>query len=436
MKHINLSTLHSRTVPGNESIAFQDGSFMRDTTEAVNQFRNGYLNKAGFCNLFAKITEKHTNIWVTLSIEDELYNAYIYPSWLCSANALAHPNYRKYEQFTRMGFRANEKPLTAYINDKTSKVGGFLTEIENKMVICSSYLENKEYSDAGVASVLIHEVGHAYTFFQYSIRVVVFNAALNQASQNLSKARNYEEVKIIFNETCDVLDISEREFIKETKNTDNRVTQYTYLASNMGKVFDVLPNFDVSDKFTQDAAEELADIFVARHGGAKARMEMRAHYEKYSGSKTIVKSTMVHFAKIASMIGLVVVAPASSVVSITGCILGIGSIVKLYGFIKTHTSISGYTTAFQQIKKMQNQLIEQIKESKIKDKSLINSIEEAMSYGDQLLATVSNNDSAFYTVMSFFNTSMRDARGMRFYQDQLEGLTSNRLFLSASKFTT
>ena len=432
MKYLDLNSINARAIPGTESIAIQDGSYGRETTALVGQLRGGYINHAGFANAFAKITEKHTCIWVTLTFEENYHNAHIFPSWLCSANALAGPEYRHYEQFTRMGFNSKDKPLIAYINDKTSKVGGFLKDIENKMAICKSYFENKDFSDESVASVLIHEVGHAYTFFQYSIRTVVFNAALSQASQNLSKARSYEEVKIIFKETCDLLDINDRTFIEELKNTQNRVTQFTYLASNMAKSFETLPSMDVSKGFSQDAAEVLADIFAARHGCERGTMGKRAYYELRENNSWIMKSAMITFAKIAGGTALGIAdGGAGATLPFIYSLFNVG---KLILFIERIGSINGITTAHQQVKKMQNQLIERLKAAKLKDVELIKMIDESLAYGDQLLAQLSQNDSMFFTLLGFLKSDIRNARAMRFYQDQLEGLAANRLFLSASKF--
>lgn len=438
MKYINpLSNVLNKYQIAQESIAFQSGKFMKEVTESVRRYRDRSLGKVAFCYQIEDLVKKHTNIKTTVNIEADYDNAHVSVDWITLTNSLIDgaPDAVSHT-FHRHGLK-NQNIFEAFINDKTSRVGGFFAEINCPITLGEPIIDDEKVTDGSVATVILHEVGHVYTFFQYCIRTCVYNVVLTQASQNLNNCRNYQEVKILFNDVCKVLEIEDTNFIDEVKDTANRVVQYNYLVANTLRDFKFLPRYDVSSDYSQDAAEELADIFVARHGGAKEVMEFRAYHDTAGEASrylrklcamSLVKTISFGFlTKLSLLLG-----PIGYTVVAVFATLTISAFIATKDLLATFSK-NGFSTTAGMIKRMQNQAVERLKSLKKLTREEVKLCYDSLSYGDELLQNFKDVDSFMFTFYSFFVAKQRDARTLRQYQDRLESLTANRLFLSSAQ---
>lgn len=437
MKHLNFDVRPMGV--GLESIAFQDTKYFDELTELVKKARAKLISESAFCNLVDKATFNHKGILTSTHIEYGMVNAWITPKWLTGTNPIQSREYLRYDDFFRNTSLADsDRAYRGLIDDQKARVGGFLSKIEHLMCLGSPLMfDDRLCSPEGAASVILHEVGHAYTFMQYSMGMCMFNIMLSQTSAELNKAKTYGEVKVVFKESAKAMGITDTAFIDEVRDTNNKLVQLEYFAANAAAMSKYIMLSDVSSNFTQNASEEIADIFAARHGAEKAVMEIRRIFASETApimQHLSIALSVVFAGAVTTGVAAVFMPIVAPITALLVC-AGFYATRKIYNGAATRT---GVTTGIQQIRKMQNQTIERLK-SKMNEGNekayaeLVEYVQSTIGYGDSLLADLKGNESLFFELVTLFNTDKRDARRMREYQDRLEALSANRLFVKAAQ---
>lgn len=415
---------------GLESIAFQNGDFYRELTDIITKARAGSKDKAAkeqVAKDIALCTAKYTNISVTVEFIDQFNNACIFPSLLAREGVhygagMAEMMKKYYDYATKLG---RGRKLEGLVNTATSKVGGEFMALTHKSYYDTSFIfSNRQFSAAGAAAVILHETGHAFTFFEYLADTVMINLHLQEAYQELMQATGDGEVRMIVERTRKNLKLNDpAEWSKDiTKETD-KGTVIHILASEAALARNKTDNKMI---YTQDVAEEMAEIFCVRHGGAEGLIDVRRYF---ANNNSIADA---NFGVLLSAVIAAVGALSLPVLGPVGAaIIAIGLSGVIGGNVAAAT-LPEFTKFSQTIGKVRNQMVERLKQANLPPdvvRECLRNIDLAVTAmkdvpDDKLPALV-----AFW---DFFRTSKRSVREWREYTDKLENLATNDLFIRAS----
>lgn len=419
MKQLNIAT---------ESIAFQTGAFFKDLTLIIQDAWGGATrSKEDDSKVAIRIDQcvyKHTGISVSTRFDHDWDNSCICIPSLTRGNVLNSADFNK---FLEKNFNSNTSFLDmerkGWIDPAASRVSGAFSEVVFKMWL--GHIFNDKYSAEESAVTILHEVGHAFTFLQFMADTVIVNHVLQRTYQELTSSNADKKIKLIVTKAASDTSIKNRDWLQSITDETNGEVAFKLLAT---AVYIEPRDMDNKRFFSRDACEELADIFAVRHGGARAMLTMRAKEKWVSRSHQYL--AIIGFA----MAGLVV----ATVAPPPGILLFACSTVQLISNLIGHASMAIDTPDITSFKhkatKVRNQLVEQIKTSKLPKEEIV-AIVNNIELADQLMQ---NFDAEFHrdAMTRFFDMFQRgqmDARASREYTDVLERLSANDLFIRAAQ---
>lgn len=419
---------------GNESIAFQDGSFFKNLTLIIKDLRESGTRSKGdkadsYLSRIDRCIYDTTGILTMSTLWNDFDNAIVLIPNLTKGHVLNGPSFAKWVE---KNFNANNNSFSnaqrnGWVNPQTSRVGGAFSEIMHRAYIGTGVVLGTRYTPEEVAGMFIHEVGHAFTFLQFMSDTIMVNHVLQRSYQELTSGNANVPVRTILDKSAKDLNIEDNTWLQDISNDTDKEVAFKLLvtAVNIDK-----RGMDNKRYFTQDASEELADIFAARHGAATAVVTMRA---KMGPATTKEIMDLRHSFLFAAFTALsIVVAPVYAL------LFGFLTIVSVYLMFDSAGSTPDITNFKQAATKMRNQLVEQIKQSKL-SKEDIQAVLQNLIVVDQAIDTNRITPVDIPVIVRFtdmFRRGKMDARSSRDYTDKLEVLVSNNLFVRAAQFAT
>lgn len=420
---------------GNESIAIQSGAFSKALTLIIEDMRASGIRKVEELGKFTvridQCIYEHTGILSTVRIAANYNNCFVVIPSLTRGNALNSASFNKYlsENFdaARLSFYNLEQK--GWIDPANSRVGGAFSKIEFKIYLGDEDMISKRYTAEESASVIIHECGHAYTFLQFMADTIVVNAVLQRSYEQLTAGTADKKIKLILTNAAKDMRIDNTEWLQEVTDDTDAGVAYRLLVSAV----QIEPRFmDNKRYFTQDASEELADIFAVQHGAGRALLTMRAEgkYGKVNNTVLYMQTVAVSLAVLAAP---VICGPVAIPMAIMGLFLCAAAV---YGEVKFAATCPDITTFKQTATKIRNQFVDNLKSGKLPKEDVAAMIDN-ITLADKLIQNYSG-DFDPGTMSRFFDMFRRgkmDARSSRAYTDKLEVLVANELFVRAAQFS-
>ena len=419
MKQLNIAT---------ESIAFQTGAFFKELTMCVQDLRALEVVKEDdltkFCIRIDQCIYKHTGLSTNVKVWQGGDNAFVLVPSLARGNVL---NRQSFNKFLDKNFNADKISFlnlekSGWINPAESRVGGAFSEVNFRMFVGEMFLLGKTFTPEEAAAVILHEVGHAYTFIQFLADTIVVNTVLHRTYQELTSGGADKKVKIILTKAADDMALKNREWLEAVEDTTDKDVAFKVLVTAV----QIEPrNMDNKRFFSMDTAEELADIFAARHGAGKAIVTMRSKFvsmpQQSYGIMAGIGFTILG-------LGLVFLAPEAIFISLFGALL-------TYAGASEASRAVDITSFKQEAKKMRNQLVEKLKLSKLPKEEVAETI-ESIDLVDKIIQGYQGSGLDQATAVKFFDMFRRgkmEARASREYTDRLENLATNDLFIRAAQ---
>lgn len=420
---------------GLESISFQSGEFHRELTDIITEARKGPVNKQTKEEVGKKIalcTAKHTNIQTTVEFVDNFNNACIYPSFFSPENVLYSKDARSFfKQY--YDYLAATRPGTTvegWINTAKGTVGGHFAKLTHATYYDTDFIfGNKKFSAEGAASIVLHEIGHGFTFFQFMADTVMLNVVLQQTYQELVKAANPGEVKMIVTRNRKRLKLQNASDWSEEVYSKDKETIIKVLAAEA-----VIERQKSDNKvfYTQDIAEELAEIYCVRQGGAKGLIEVR----QYFANRTDLRNAsfgILSSALVAAGAGLcAALVPALAWILVP---VAVGGALFAGLGILSAASFPEFTKFSQTIGKIRNQMVERLKEGNLPPqllKETLETIDMAIKAVEETPDDATPMAVAFF---DFFRKEKRNSVAWREYTDKLENMATNDLFIRAARLS-
>ena len=273
-----------------ESAQFLDTDFAEELLNELQRLRDiGDFGQAAMkkCKVSA-ITKLYTDIDLQFVISDQIQNnAYfilphmdknhpffkqmgLSPDWASSSTTL---------QSIR---EAASKSKDAGVDLRTGRVKGYFKQVKVTIVMSHNFFVDKKWKTQEIAGIFAHELGHAFTYFEYFGNIVRRSLLIDQASKTVMDARyNSEEKKKLITEvekqlgietltaekTINLNGIKGKHSIEEVLITDD--------VFNHSRTESSTPFYDARN------VEQLADQFCVIHGMGKWQSEALAKLYKH-----------------------------------------------------------------------------------------------------------------------------------------------------------
>lgn len=408
-----------------ESIDFQSGKMYEELTIAIGELRSGgrYGDEDVKKVNLPAIVKKHTGMTVEVFVSGEAGGgAHIYVP-MVDKN---HPFIREVlkDLAHEDGIRAIRKAggkVKGSVDRLHSRVTGVFTEMVGRIHIGQDLIRDRDFTDGEIASIVLHECGHLFTYFEYLGNAFMTNFVLAHVSRQVYQLDSVKERVTILMEAEQALNIkldNKEKLVSGDKRARETVVQTVLLS----KVAEKSRHELGTNLYDARSWEQMCDQFAVRHGGGRdLATGLERLYRKYGSPSTMPTVT---YLCLEVLFLLTYLAYFFISIPLTIILLMIANPMEKM-----------YDEPGQRVAAIRRQIIESLKQPDIDKqykKQLLNDIEAIKKLEDQL-------DDRRGVLMWFWTTVTpwgRKALREEEIQKHLEETMANELFVIATKFET
>jgi hypothetical protein len=311
---------------------------------------------------------------------------------------------------------------------KNAYISGIFSTIELPVYLSwNSLINNSNYSDAEITAILLHELGHGFTTFEYYSRFVATNQALAIVANTLLHKENTKEYQYVLKEVGKEFLNDETRFSDLVEVKDTKVvipyifsTIIKETKSEMGTLY-----------YDRVACEFLADNFVARLQYGK---EIVSGLDKLHPGFMPEKSPWMQI--VFDLSGLLMA--FSITVVVTGGLNIFALVLSIFwawSFMEGG-KIQNYDFTYDRLKirytRVKEQMIQDLKRDKFDPATIAQKIKDIDAVNEIVKQTYITN-SWNIRLMKFLLPGQRKAHAALQMQRDLEELTANDLFVKSAQ---
>lgn len=281
-----------------ESFGNMGSSLGPDLIEEIAELRKvgDYSQESMEKTRVGEIIKAHTGVNVTFIVSEEVgYNASARLPFLDNS----HPF------FTQMGFepwfvgeqgkvRVEEGPLEGTVDIKKYKISGGLSKIEAPIIVGLSLIKDKNMTNEEITAVVLHELGHHFTYFQYLGNIIRDSWLISNASKIAIGSESPEVKTKVMIKTKEQLGIDELnvpDLLASAQATRKDTVEYVLVSNSMMRE----GSQSGTSLYDVRTVEQIADAFVAYHGLGRPLASAFVKFSK-KGDKLASRSFPVYLA--------------------------------------------------------------------------------------------------------------------------------------------
>jgi hypothetical protein len=407
-----------------ESINFQSTRFFEELTACFKHLRDmsdKELETQEADTLISKIVKHYTGLTINLVIgmigpcvnvpdtdKNNILITSFYKDYLSSADGK-----RRIEDAGGI--------VKGTVNIKTGKVTGVWTDYVSDVYYPLELLRSKKYDPEESAAILLHELGHVFTYFEFMTRSVTTNQVLAEMSKALDGSVGSDQREAVLLSVKKALHLSDLDEKELAVKNNTKIAEIVVITNVVKETVSELG----SNVYDMTTCEMLADQYAARNGAG--RYAVTGLSKLYEGSGHIsFRSTPAYLWMEALKVALIAAAPFTLGLTliIAMSMIGADSLAVTTGYI--------YDTVDIRFKKIRNQIV-----YGLKDKSLLPGDSERMLADldaiDAVLKTVNSKRQWFGVLSDFVNPTSRNYRNTVMLQNELEAIAVSDLYVKAAE---
>lgn len=259
-----------------ENMRQQKDDFFITLTNIVAEYKGKQIDKKKFTETLDAAIFARTKIKTKTSIEAGPVNAAIQSAQYDQAHIFWPEFYQEFKEWQDLMIR----PLngtTGYIDTVNGKVGGAFSKAENPMFLWSDIFTLPADE---IAAIILHEVGHAYTFCFYLGQLAVSNIVISQAVRAACGTNDLAKRKVILNQATKYLSIEDRIRADDLAGSPIMDSETGVEALLVNAFRERTKSATGTDLYDYRSCEQLADQFAVRYGAGAALARGVAKFEE------------------------------------------------------------------------------------------------------------------------------------------------------------
>lgn len=323
---------------------------------------------------------------------------------------------------------------TGFIDLKKAKLGGiFSVYVHECWLDVYSMVTFYKMTPGQMAAILLHEIGHAFTYYEYADRLTRTNQVMLNLTEHLFSNKE-KDLNYVYAEVKKIRDITKEE--AEVIASGNRVIAGVKLSRiYVESVGEALTN----SKYNDTASEQLADMFASRFGMGRELIEgLEALYKAHGGAPDHKTGVGRFFMYLLTFIGEMFLPaaifaycfPVSLPLAVIVGVLVLISLIYLSGDgVRDMT----YDDLKQRYIRVRQEYISAVKDKNLDIPALKAHIEK-LDVMDKIIADMKPFNGHFNVISNIIFSTNRDAKADIQLQQLIENLAHNDLFLMSAKF--
>lgn len=318
------------------------------------------------------------------------------------------------------------------IDNEHAKVGGiFSTYVHNLYIDIFSNVKELGLTPRELAAIILHEVGHTYTYYEFSDKIDATNRVLSDISAAIKDGKT-DVMHYKFKELSKELDEDE-DYFDDVANASNK----TIMGMRFFKKYAKYVGTQMSNvKYTETASEQLADNFAARFGyGRDLIMGLDKLYSKYTPDRN---SKIYYTLETITLFWIAlrpIVFVAVTMFSIPlGVLYGIFVLAVMF-MMGTENMDYTYDNVYTRYERIKHQLVALLKLQDLNKEDTANLLKQIDTI-DEIVNSTRDYTSIATVISDFIYTRHSEAKEQVLLEKALERLAHNDLFTMSARFDT
>jgi hypothetical protein len=424
---------------GKESIDFQNGIFGKELEAVIktiqdDRIKTSDLQSSDQRKLLQAIILKHTGLNINLLLNTDQV-ACVYLPTVHRNHLFYYNEYRHlYEMKDSMEIFKKIKEIKQKntVNLKTSTVTGIFSKLEVDIHLeVNSFLRNG-MPPGQITAILLHEVGHLFTYYEYITRQHSTNQILAGIFRSVLNKDSIKEREFVFEQAGVLLGGDKNTFKDLVNQNDTRVISTVVYSKHVEFMKSELG----SDAYDYTACEQLADQFATRHGYGRELIEALETLGYMFGSTTgKISEFWSGLFQIVSFILMTTVAVFALMVGNVLAFICFG-FLPLVSVLVAGSGNKDYTYDILKTRylRVREQMIQRLKDKRIK-KEESELIVDSIKRIDVVISETYEERLPLDKMMDFIFSSDKKVRSSVVLHRQLEELASNDLFIKSAELS-
>lgn len=415
-----------------EAIKFQDGSLFKEMTEffassqgigrkeAEKLFKDGRLTK---------LVKQYTGLNIEFFCDFKMgqMNAYVFPPDITKNNALLsdfHRSWMEGKDGLALLKKLKDKPI-GYVDLDAGRVYGAFGELKIRSAITYELLTAEEpFLPEEKAAVMLHEIGHAFTFLETLSETVYFEASIMTVQRELlgttDKVKRLELAKAL-NQALDTnVDVN------KISNSEEGTVWYTVFVTNKAMELRKVNN---AGRYTDVASEFMADQFATRHGGGEYLVTGLAKMFRLYGTSS-TKSKPLFWLSFIIEAGIAFTAASGLIAAgLPGILVGVLVLALALWLDPTYNI---YDNDMERFRKIKQEMIIRLKDRDLPADIRASTLDSIKTI-DETLNGMNNNRTFMQMVTIVMRPGVRKAVKQEEIQQVLSSTMNNDLFKASAK---
>lgn len=268
-----------------EAIDRQSGDMFRELSETIEGMMQLTLVDQNDINQsrLTAVVRKYTGMEVTFSLVPNTWDAYCHIVQVDRNHAFFHQRSVLICHHAN-NYKSTNTESVGHVDLKNGTVSGVFSKFPIKIGVGSLYITGMDgmadpFTAEEVAAILIHEIGHAFTTFEYLSRTVMTGLVIGssvRATVGITDAQERSKIVMKAAKNAD-MKVDER-FIEETLKIHGENADVVILSEHVRN----LNTLSKTSIYDSRNCEQIADQFAVKHGAGGALGAALEKLHKYS----------------------------------------------------------------------------------------------------------------------------------------------------------
>lgn len=306
--------------------------------------------------------------------------------------------------------------MRGHVDRSKGRVGGSFSELEIKMGLTAGLMNpNLSFTSEEIASVILHELGHVFTYFEYLGSNIRTNYVLQNISRRLISTHETRRKYEIIKEGSEALGIKIEDPDALTRTNDETVIQTVVLREWAVKTYSEMD----SDGYDMTAWEMLSDQFATRHGAGRSLVMALDKIHRLSGNGGRLTTGQYLRGELIKVMLVLLTGPLALLIIPLALI-----------FVNTNNDI--YDKPKARIERVKRDMVNALKEETL-DNEARDSVIADVEAVDKVLSEMNDRRTFLQLFWSTLRSSGRHDYAQTTFQQELEMLANNDVFVKAGK---
>lgn len=312
-----------------------------------------------------------------------------------------------------------EKNPIGRVSLKTGMVSGIFSVFPAILTLPSEVLTSSKYSPEEKAAMILHELGHVFSYFEFLANSHSTNQILAAISRKYDQTTNVKEREYVLTKIKTLAQLDSLDAEALAQSNDKKVVSIVVVASLVKKIESELG----SNLYDMNSWEQLADQYATRQGAG--RHVLTVLDKMYRADEHLnFRSTPRYLFVEALKLCLVAFIPFTGGVSLMPLLAMCG--------VDASQPDAGYDSLKNRYGRVRDQVVEALKDQKLSSDDVEN-LTQDLDAIDELLKGVKDRQQLFGYLIDFLSPYQRKRISQQKMQRELERLAHNDLFTHSAK---